>query len=205
MAQTIPGWSSGLVAVALRSRSWRGGSSSERRRSCSSRSPSAVMVNPRQLAEARSRTAHTRVRQLVSPGRRPMTLTRRRVSPKVRPMKLVLGGAPQVGGQAFAVGEQDLDRRRVQCPILGGEGIDAGVDDLDQLRAGGVPEEAGTVHRTRAPGRAGTAPPGRAFGGRPRAQRGDPGLANGQGIAVSARGRIPADVVERYEAAAGGR
>ena len=36
-----------------------GGSCSERRRSCSSRSPAGVMVNPRQPAEARSSTAHT--------------------------------------------------------------------------------------------------------------------------------------------------
>ena len=43
-----------------------------------------VMVRPRQPREARSRTAQTRVRQLVSPGSRPMTLVRRRVSPKVR-------------------------------------------------------------------------------------------------------------------------
>ena len=39
------------------------------------------MVRPRQPRDARSRTAQTRVRQLVSPGSRPMTLTRR-VSPK---------------------------------------------------------------------------------------------------------------------------
>ena len=78
------------------------------------------MVRPRQPREARSRTAQTRVRQLVSPGRRPMTLVRRRVSPKVRSMKfecriavVVLGGEPQVGGQALAVGEQALHRRRV--------------------------------------------------------------------------------------------
>lgn len=47
-----------------------------------------VMVNPRQPRDARSRTAHTSDRQLVSPGRRPMTLLRRRVSPKVRSMNL---------------------------------------------------------------------------------------------------------------------
>jgi len=40
-----------------------------------------------QPREARSSTAQTRVRQEVSPGRRPMTLVRRRVSPKVRSMK----------------------------------------------------------------------------------------------------------------------
>src|SRR6516165_10409414 len=69
---------SGTVVVTVRGRSWRGGSSSERRRSWSSRRPSEVMVRPRQPAEARSSTAQTRVRQLVSPGSRPMTLTRRR-------------------------------------------------------------------------------------------------------------------------------
>src|SRR6266702_7850017 len=46
------------------------------------------MVKPRQPREARSSTAQTRVRQLVSPGSRPMTLTRRRVSPNVLSMKL---------------------------------------------------------------------------------------------------------------------
>jgi hypothetical protein len=46
------------------------------------------MVNPRQPREARSSTAQTRVRQLVSPGSWQMTLTRRRVSPEVRSMKL---------------------------------------------------------------------------------------------------------------------
>src|SRR5713101_4762837 len=45
------------------------------------------MVRPRQPREARSRTAQTRVRQVVSPGSLPMTLVRRRVSPKVRSMK----------------------------------------------------------------------------------------------------------------------
>src|SRR5260370_27718940 len=39
---------------------------------------------PRQPRDARSRTAHTRVRQLVSPGSRPMTLTLLRVSPLSR-------------------------------------------------------------------------------------------------------------------------
>ena len=46
------------------------------------------MEKPRQPCDARSSTAHTRVRQLVSPGSRPMTFTRRRVSPKLRSMKL---------------------------------------------------------------------------------------------------------------------
>jgi hypothetical protein len=56
-----------------------------------------VMVRPRQLREARSRTAQTRDRQEASAGSRPITLTRRRVSPKGRSMKLGAGsggGAP---------------------------------------------------------------------------------------------------------------
>jgi len=77
----------GAAVVTVRGRRWRGGSTSERRRSWSSRRPSAVMVRPRQPREARSSTAQTRVRQEVSPGRLPMTLTRRRVSPKVRSTK----------------------------------------------------------------------------------------------------------------------
>jgi hypothetical protein len=56
-----------------------GGSCGERRKSCSSRSPAGVMVNPRQPAEARSSTAHTNDRHECSPGSRPMTLTRRRM------------------------------------------------------------------------------------------------------------------------------
>jgi hypothetical protein len=59
-----------------------------RRRSWSSRSPAGVRVNPRQPREARSSTAQTRLVQLVSPGSRPMTLTRRRYRRKVRSMKL---------------------------------------------------------------------------------------------------------------------
>jgi len=47
---------------------------------------------------------------------------------------VVLGGEPQVGGQAFAVGEQDLDRRWVQCPVFGGEGFDAAVDGSQPSR-----------------------------------------------------------------------
>jgi len=35
-----------------------------------------VVFTPRQLREARSSTAHSRVRQLVSPGRQPMTLVK---------------------------------------------------------------------------------------------------------------------------------
>jgi hypothetical protein len=73
-----------LTPVAtVHGRSWRGGSGSERRRSRRSSRPSAVMIRPRQPREARSSKAQTRVRQLVSPGSRALTLTRRRVSPKV--------------------------------------------------------------------------------------------------------------------------
>ncbi len=42
-------------------RSSRGGSSSDRRKSCSNRVPTGVMVSPRQSAEARSSTAHSRL------------------------------------------------------------------------------------------------------------------------------------------------
>ena len=45
-----------------------------------------VWVTPRQPRLARSSTAQTSDRQVVSPGSRPMTLTRRRDSPKVRSM-----------------------------------------------------------------------------------------------------------------------
>jgi hypothetical protein len=46
------------------------------------------MGSARQPLDARSRTAQTRLRQLSSPGRRPITLIRRRVSPKVRSVRL---------------------------------------------------------------------------------------------------------------------
>jgi len=52
---------------------------------------------------------------------------------------VVLGGEPQVGGQAFAVGEQDLDRRWVQCPVFGGEGFDAAVDGSQPSRCVTLP------------------------------------------------------------------
>jgi hypothetical protein len=42
------------------------------------------MVSPRQPLEARSSTAQTRLRQLCSPGRRPITFPLRRVSPLSR-------------------------------------------------------------------------------------------------------------------------
>jgi len=56
---------------------------------------------------------------------------------------MVLGGEPQVGGQAFAVGEQALDRGRVERPVAGGERIDAAIDDLCQFGAGRGGEVAG--------------------------------------------------------------
>ena len=84
-----------------------------------------------------------RVRQLVSPGSRPMTLVRRRVSPKVRSMKLecrialmVFGGEPQVGGQARGVGGQGLHRGGVGGRVPGGHLADPRVDQVHQLRAG---------------------------------------------------------------------
>ena len=101
------------------------------------------MVNPRQPREARSSTAQTSDRQLVSPGSRPITLTRRRVSPKVRSMKLecrirgpVLAREPQVDGQRVAVGEQAVHRRRVGVAPAGGERVDAGLHELHRVEAG---------------------------------------------------------------------
>src|SRR6266516_3446151 len=76
------------VTGASTTSSGAGGLVSWRRRSCSKRTPTGVIVTPRQPRDARSKTAHTSDRQLVSPGSRPITLTRRRVSPKVRSMKL---------------------------------------------------------------------------------------------------------------------
>jgi hypothetical protein len=74
-----------------------------------------VMVSPRQPREARSSTAHTSDRQLVSPGSRPITLVRRRVSPKVRSMKLECRirrwCSTQIAGELLAVGEQAAHRR----------------------------------------------------------------------------------------------
>ncbi len=77
-----------VVVVVVGGCSGRGGSSSWWRSSWRWRLVADVWVTPRQPRLARSRTAHTSDRQLVSPGRRPMTLTRRRDSPKVRSMRL---------------------------------------------------------------------------------------------------------------------
>ena len=87
MAEMGSAWSVSPLVVEGGGRSSRGGSRSDRRRSCSNRVPTGVMVRPRQPAEARSSTAHTRLMALVSPGNRPMTLVRRLVSPKDRSMK----------------------------------------------------------------------------------------------------------------------
>lgn len=79
MAEMGSGWSASPLVVEG-GRSSRGGSSSDRRRSCSSRVSAGVMVRPRQPREARSSTAQTRLMALVSPGKRPMTLVRLFVS-----------------------------------------------------------------------------------------------------------------------------
>jgi hypothetical protein len=41
--------------------------------------------------------------------------------------------------------------------------------------------------------------------GQPGTERGHPGLGEDQGIALSDRGRIPASIVQQYQAATGGR
>ena len=139
VSRLLAGW----LVVTVGGRSWVGGSSRDRRRSCRSRRPPEVMLRPRQPREARSRTAQTRVRQLVSPGSRPMTLVRRRVSPKMRSMKLecrnpvmVLSGEPQVGAQALLVSGQGLHRRGAGGGVPAGHLADPGIDDLHELRAG---------------------------------------------------------------------
>ena len=72
-----------------------------------------------------------------------MTLVRRRVSPKVRyevgvpDAVVVLGGEPQVGGQALPVGGQALHRRGVGGAVPGGQLADPRVDDLHELGPGG--------------------------------------------------------------------
>ena len=133
-----------LVCFAeFRCGSWVGESNSCRRRSCSSRDPAGVIASPRQPREARSSTAHTRLRQLASPGSRPMTFTRRRVSPKVRSMKLecrirlmVLDGQAQIAGQLRSVREQTPDRRRESRLVGLGEDVDALLHGINQFRPG---------------------------------------------------------------------
>lgn len=57
---TVSQLSAGWLVVTVRGRSWRAGSSRERRRSWRRRRPSEVMATPRQPREARSRTAQTK-------------------------------------------------------------------------------------------------------------------------------------------------
>jgi hypothetical protein len=86
-----------------------------------------------------------------------MTLVRRRVSPKVLSINpyevgvpdplMVLGGEPQVGGQAGPVGEQAPDRGRVHALVAGGELVDPVIDDLHHARAGRRLEVLGAEDR----------------------------------------------------------
>jgi hypothetical protein len=140
MAEMGSAWSVLPLVVEGGVRNSRGGSRSDRRRSCSNRLPTGVMVRPRQPAEARSSTAHTRLMALVSPGNQPMTLVRRLVSSKNRSMKfecrtrpMAFDWKPQIGRQSCFVGEQDPHSRRVEVGVFGGERLDPLVDDLDQL------------------------------------------------------------------------
>jgi len=107
------------------------------------------MTTPRQPRLARSSTAHTRPRQLRSPGRRPITLTRRRVSPKVRSLEVGMTDAPvvadreaQVGGEAGEVGHEALDGRREALSVSGVEVLGPG----PRRRAGWPPRHAPTDH-----------------------------------------------------------
>jgi hypothetical protein len=121
--------------------SWVGGSCRLRRRSCSSRSPAGVVVNPRQPAEARSSTAHTSEMQECSLGSRPITLTRRRVSPKVRSIRVahtspMLTREPQADRQRFAVVKQGAHRRGVGVAPAFGELIDPMLGSFHRFEAG---------------------------------------------------------------------
>ena len=51
---------------------------------------------------------------------------------------MALGEEAQLGGQAFAVGEQALDRRRVEAAVPGGELVDPVIDELGERRPGAV-------------------------------------------------------------------
>jgi hypothetical protein len=83
------------------------------------------MVMPRQPREARSSTAHTRLRQLLSPGSRPITFTRRRVSPKVRSINRPCRAdqaelvSPRVRGESLAVGLEGLDDAVMSLRLVG--------------------------------------------------------------------------------------
>src|SRR5512135_3442752 len=129
--------------VSLGDRSWAGGSSRPRRRSWSWRRPVAVMVNPRQPADARSSTAQTSDKQLCSPGSRPITLTRRPGLPDgaldevgVADPGPVFAGEAQVDGQAVAVGEEAAHRGRVGVAPASGERLDPVLHGADSVCTG---------------------------------------------------------------------
>ncbi len=101
------------------------------------------MVRPRQPREARSRTARTRVRQLVLPwepaddlGAAAGLAEGAHDEVGVPDAVVGLSGEPQVGGEAVAVGEQATHRRGIGRRVLVGHLGDAGVDDLDGPGAG---------------------------------------------------------------------
>ena len=101
------------------------------------------MVWPRQPQEARSRTARTRVRQLVSAGKLADDLGAAAGLAEgaldevgVPEAVLVLSREPQVGGESVAVGEQAFHRRGIDRRVLVGRLGDAGVDDLGEPGAG---------------------------------------------------------------------
>ena len=99
-------------------RSCRGGCSRARRRSWSWRTPAGVMASPRQPRDARSSTAQAMLTQLVSPGKRPITLVRRRVSPKVRSMIIWSAGHNRCGELRFCVVEGVYDAAGSRCRSL---------------------------------------------------------------------------------------
>ena len=111
---SLPGSGDGICVAGRCSTSRRSQfawwSSSDRRRSCSSRVPVAVMVRPRQPREARSSTAHTRLMALVSLG-----IGRSPFAPLSRPETahdeigranpgMVFDREPQIRGQSGLVG-----------------------------------------------------------------------------------------------------
>ena len=49
---------------------------------------------------------------------------------------MMFGREPQIGGQALAIGQQDLHRCRVGGGVAGSERGQPGVDQLDQPRTG---------------------------------------------------------------------
>ena len=143
MALTFSGRSSSPVVVTVRVRSWRGGSNSERRRSCSSRSPSLVMARPRQPREARVQHGPDQAQAGGLAGE-PADDLGAAAGLAEGPLDevgmpdavVVLRGEPQVGGQALAVGEQAFHRRRVGRGVLGGHLGDPVTGQLDEPGAG---------------------------------------------------------------------